>query len=175
MGVPGGGGNSVGVPEVSRQRPPQPISRPQEALMDHALQTISYIADIGPVLVLMARRRLARSTRPQERERRLYKMLCHVFHAEDVSGGCFPAGSTRGSVGQAWDTVVPDTVAPHTARRLSSLHRPSARPSPWPTASSCGRMALTPARWAPGPGPPAPATCTMGTWTISPTVRTAGR
>ncbi|XP_055463564.1 amyloid-beta A4 precursor protein-binding family A member 3 [Psammomys obesus] len=55
----------------------------QDALMDHALQTISYIADIGPVLVVMARRRLARKTRPQD-GRRLYKMLCHVFHSEDA-------------------------------------------------------------------------------------------
>ncbi|KAL1782760.1 amyloid beta A4 precursor protein-binding family A member 3 isoform X1 [Sigmodon hispidus] len=56
----------------------------QDALMDHALQTISYIADIGPVLIVMARRRLARKTTPQDRERRLYKMLCHVFHSEDA-------------------------------------------------------------------------------------------
>lgn len=56
----------------------------QDALMDHALQTISYIADIGPVLVVMARRRLARRTTPQDRQRRLYKMLCHVFHSEDA-------------------------------------------------------------------------------------------
>ncbi|MBZ3873968.1 Amyloid beta A4 precursor protein-binding family A member 3 [Sciurus carolinensis] len=55
----------------------------QEALMDHALQTISYIADIGQVLVLMARRRLARRS-PQDRGRRLCKMTCHVFHAEDA-------------------------------------------------------------------------------------------
>lgn len=53
--------------------------------MDHALQTISYIADIGPVLIVMARRRLARRTAPQDRKQRLYKMLCHVFHSEDVS------------------------------------------------------------------------------------------
>lgn len=52
--------------------------------MDHALQTISYIADIGQVLVLMARRRLARRS-PQDRGRRLCKMMCHVFHSEDVS------------------------------------------------------------------------------------------
>lgn len=64
-----------------------PSACPQDALMDHALQTISYIADIGPVLVLMARRRLARRTTPQDRQRRLYKMLCHVFHSEDVSRG----------------------------------------------------------------------------------------
>lgn len=56
----------------------------QDALMDHALQTISYIADIGPVLVVMARRRLARRTTPQDHKQRLYKMLCHVFHSEDA-------------------------------------------------------------------------------------------
>ncbi|XP_035300941.1 amyloid-beta A4 precursor protein-binding family A member 3 isoform X3 [Cricetulus griseus] len=56
----------------------------QDALMDHALQTISYIADIGPVLIVMARRRLARRTAPQDRKQRLYKMLCHVFHSEDA-------------------------------------------------------------------------------------------
>lgn len=56
----------------------------QDALMDHAQQTISYIADIGPVLVVMARRRMARRTTPQDRSRRLYKMLCHVFHSEDA-------------------------------------------------------------------------------------------
>uniref|UniRef100_A0A2K5VJN9 Amyloid-beta A4 precursor protein-binding family A member 3 n=1 Tax=Macaca fascicularis TaxID=9541 RepID=A0A2K5VJN9_MACFA len=54
----------------------------QEAMMDHALHTISYIADIGCVLVLMA----AAGWRPapQDHGRRLYKMLCHVFHAEDA-------------------------------------------------------------------------------------------
>lgn len=57
----------------------------QEAMMDHALQTISYIADIGSVLVLMARRRVARRPAPQAHSRRLYKMICHVFHSEDVS------------------------------------------------------------------------------------------
>nr|XP_055200686.1 amyloid-beta A4 precursor protein-binding family A member 3 [Nyctereutes procyonoides] len=56
----------------------------QEAMMDHALQTISYTADIGSVLVLMARRRLARRPASQTRSRRLYKMLCHVFHSEDA-------------------------------------------------------------------------------------------
>ncbi|XP_021560875.1 amyloid-beta A4 precursor protein-binding family A member 3-like isoform X1 [Neomonachus schauinslandi] len=56
----------------------------QEAMMDHALQTISYIADIGSVLVLMARRRLARRPASQAHSHRLYKMLCHVFHSEDA-------------------------------------------------------------------------------------------
>ncbi|KAM9098484.1 amyloid-beta A4 precursor protein-binding family A member 3 [Sarcophilus harrisii] len=54
----------------------------QEAMMDHSLQTISYIADIGNVVVLMARRRLARQ--PGSQERRLYKMICHVFHSADA-------------------------------------------------------------------------------------------
>ncbi|XP_037360966.1 amyloid-beta A4 precursor protein-binding family A member 3 [Talpa occidentalis] len=56
----------------------------QEAMMDHALQTISYIADIGSVLVIMARRRLARRPAPEAHGRRLYKMICHVFHSEDA-------------------------------------------------------------------------------------------
>nr|XP_004654991.2 amyloid-beta A4 precursor protein-binding family A member 3 isoform X2 [Jaculus jaculus] len=56
----------------------------QEAMMDHALQTISYIADIGSVLVVMARRRLARRTTPRDRDRHLYKMICHIFHSEDA-------------------------------------------------------------------------------------------
>ncbi|KAI5223505.1 amyloid-beta A4 precursor protein-binding family A member 3 isoform X1 [Manis pentadactyla] len=56
----------------------------QEAMMDHALHTISYTADIGSVLVLMARRRLARQPAPQAQNQRLYKMICHVFHSEDA-------------------------------------------------------------------------------------------
>ncbi|KAM6217569.1 amyloid-beta A4 precursor protein-binding family A member 3 isoform 2-T2 [Rhynchocyon petersi] len=56
----------------------------QEAMMDHALQTISYIADIGSVLVLMARRRLARRPAPHARDHQPYRMLCHVFHSEDA-------------------------------------------------------------------------------------------
>ncbi|XP_043831182.1 amyloid-beta A4 precursor protein-binding family A member 3 [Dromiciops gliroides] len=54
----------------------------QEAMMDHSLQTISYIADIGNVVVLMARRRLTRQ--PGSQDRRLYKMICHVFHSADA-------------------------------------------------------------------------------------------
>lgn len=53
--------------------------------MDHTLQTISYIADIGSVLVIMARRRLPRRPAPQAHGHQLYKMVCHVFHSEDVS------------------------------------------------------------------------------------------
>lgn len=51
--------------------------------MDHSLQTISYIADIGSLVVLMARRKLPRRSEVAE-EKRLYKMICHVFHSADV-------------------------------------------------------------------------------------------
>ncbi|KAM9242938.1 amyloid-beta A4 precursor protein-binding family A member 3 isoform 2-T2 [Dugong dugon] len=56
----------------------------QEAMMDHALQTISYIANIGSMLVLMARRRVARRPTPHDHSRRLCKMICHVFRSEDA-------------------------------------------------------------------------------------------
>lgn len=69
---------------VSTRRIKVLMTDSQEAMMDHALQTISYIADIGPVLVLMARRRLARKPGAGDREHCLYKMLCHVFHSEDA-------------------------------------------------------------------------------------------
>ncbi|XP_032321835.1 amyloid-beta A4 precursor protein-binding family A member 3 isoform X1 [Camelus ferus] len=69
---------------ISTKRVKVLMADSQEALMDHALQTISYIADIGSVLVLMARRRLAQRPTPQAHSRRLYKMICHVFHSEDA-------------------------------------------------------------------------------------------
>lgn len=61
--------------------------------MDNALRTISYIADIGNIVVLMARRRMPRSasqdcieTTPGAPEaKKQYKMICHVFESEDVS------------------------------------------------------------------------------------------
>uniref|UniRef100_A0A4W3GMI8 Amyloid-beta A4 precursor protein-binding family A member 3 n=1 Tax=Callorhinchus milii TaxID=7868 RepID=A0A4W3GMI8_CALMI len=62
----------------------------QEALMDHSLQTISYIADIGTIIVLMARRRIPRkATAPETSspslEKQEYKMICHVFESADAS------------------------------------------------------------------------------------------
>lgn len=64
--------------------------------MDHPLRTISYIADIGNIVVLMARRRMARSnsqenveaSHPSQDGKRQYKMICHVFESEDVSNMC---------------------------------------------------------------------------------------
>ncbi|NXF58117.1 APBA1 protein, partial [Ciccaba nigrolineata] len=65
----------------------------QETMMDHPLRTISYIADIGNIVVLMARRRMPRSnsqdnveaSHPSQDGKRQYKMICHVFESEDVS------------------------------------------------------------------------------------------
>lgn len=64
-------------------------------MMDNALRTISYIADIGNIVVLMARRRMPRTasqdcieTTPGAQEsKKQYKMICHVFESEDVSIG----------------------------------------------------------------------------------------
>lgn len=65
--------------------------------MDLPLRTISYIADIGNMVVLMARGKMVRSHSAQENlnqssesssaqdDRRLYRMICHVFESEDVS------------------------------------------------------------------------------------------
>lgn len=53
--------------------------------MDHSLRTVSYIADIGDILVIMARRRLI--TSPDDmlgRRKRQAKVLCHVFESDEV-------------------------------------------------------------------------------------------
>lgn len=69
-------------------------------MMDHPLRTISYIADIGNMVVLMARRKMIRSqsaqenldsaetqhTNPARDDCRQYRMICHVFESEDVRG-----------------------------------------------------------------------------------------
>ncbi|KAM6993293.1 amyloid-beta A4 precursor protein-binding family A member 3 [Passerculus sandwichensis] len=68
---------------VSTQRIKVLTADTQEAMMDHSLQTISYIADIGSLVVLMARRKLPRRSEAAE-EKRLYKMICHVFHSPDA-------------------------------------------------------------------------------------------
>jgi hypothetical protein len=54
-------------------------------MMDHALRTISYIADIGDLVVLMARRRPV-PTDPidESKPARLPKMICHVFESDEA-------------------------------------------------------------------------------------------
>ncbi|OWF46226.1 Protein lin-10 [Mizuhopecten yessoensis] len=57
----------------------------QEIMMDHSLRTISYIADIGDILVIMARRRLLSS--PGEEilhQKKQAKILCHVFESDEA-------------------------------------------------------------------------------------------
>lgn len=56
--------------------------------MDHALQMISYIADIGDIVVLMARRKRkgqdADSSSSSGSQKKCL-MICHVFSSDDVS------------------------------------------------------------------------------------------
>ncbi|KAL8177815.1 UNVERIFIED_CONTAM: hypothetical protein K2H54_020223 [Gekko kuhli] len=68
---------------VSTQRIKVLTADSQEAMMDHPLATISYIADIGNIVVLMARRKLPRQA-DASAEKQLYKMICHVFHSTDA-------------------------------------------------------------------------------------------
>ena len=57
----------------------------QEIMMDHTLRTVSYIADIGDILVIMARRRLLSSPGEENlRKRKQAKILCHVFETDEV-------------------------------------------------------------------------------------------
>ncbi|CAL8294728.1 unnamed protein product [Boreogadus saida] len=64
----------------------------QETMMDSALRTISYIADIGSIVVLMARRRMSQGTLQDDSEASMssadgknqYRMICYVFESEDA-------------------------------------------------------------------------------------------
>uniref|UniRef100_A0A0K0DIA4 PID domain-containing protein n=1 Tax=Angiostrongylus cantonensis TaxID=6313 RepID=A0A0K0DIA4_ANGCA len=61
----------------------------QDILMDHALRTISYIADIGDLVVLMARRMSASSSDEKcdqvDGVRKTPKVICHVFESDEAS------------------------------------------------------------------------------------------
>lgn len=67
--------------------------------MDSALRTISYIADIGSIVVLMARRRMSQASSEDFSEspdsgsegKNQYRMICYVFESEDVSVSCSTA------------------------------------------------------------------------------------
>ncbi|XP_054031155.1 amyloid-beta A4 precursor protein-binding family A member 3 isoform X2 [Dryobates pubescens] len=95
---------------VSTQRIKVLTADTQEAMMDHSLQTISYIADIGSLVVLMARRKLPQRSEGAE-EKRLYKLLCHVFHSADV---CIQKqkGEILGIaiVESGWGSILPTVV-----------------------------------------------------------------
>ena len=58
--------------------------------MDHALRTISYIADIGDILVIMARRGPVMSPDSDGSvSKRKNKICCHVFETDEVSVSFF--------------------------------------------------------------------------------------
>ncbi|XP_061891768.1 amyloid-beta A4 precursor protein-binding family A member 2 isoform X1 [Entelurus aequoreus] len=65
----------------------------QETMMDSTLRTISYIADIGSIVVLMARRRLSQASSLEDFSEPAesggegssqYGMICYVFESEDA-------------------------------------------------------------------------------------------
>ncbi len=70
--------------------------------MDHSLRSISYIADIGNLVVLMAKRRtITNSDDPassQSAMKRQVKMICHVFESEE-------AQVVAQSIGQAFQVA----------------------------------------------------------------------
>ncbi|KAI6179531.1 Protein lin-10 [Aphelenchoides besseyi] len=57
----------------------------QDILMDHALKSVSYIADIGELVVLMARRVPQTCGNEEEDIRRAPRLICHVFESEEAS------------------------------------------------------------------------------------------
>ena len=75
-------------------------------MMDHSLRTISYIADIGDIVVIMARRRtMVTQSDIEMRRKRQSKILCHVFESEEVSLWlffvCFPS-----KLSNVWDLSI---------------------------------------------------------------------
>ncbi len=58
--------------------------------MDHALRTISYIADIGDIVVLMARRMSQSASAGSQDDsiddtiRKTPRVICHVFESDEV-------------------------------------------------------------------------------------------
>ncbi|KAK7119784.1 hypothetical protein R3I94_021578 [Phoxinus phoxinus] len=74
---------------ISTQRIKVLSADTQEAMMDHALQMISYIADIGNIVVLMARRKPANrksadSAATSAAPPKKCWMICHVFSSDDA-------------------------------------------------------------------------------------------
>ena len=72
--------------------------------MDHSLRSISYIADIGDLVVLMAKRRLVPPTSSNNNDensfgaKRQQKLICHVFETEE-------AQIVAQSIGQAFQVA----------------------------------------------------------------------
>lgn len=76
---------------------------PQEVMLDHALRTVSFIADIGEVLVLMARQtpeeqtnqvalkpsQILASVGTAQTDHKNIKITCHVFQSPEVWSNAF--------------------------------------------------------------------------------------
>ncbi|CAH1796220.1 unnamed protein product [Owenia fusiformis] len=57
----------------------------QEIMMDHSLRSISYIADIGDIVVIMAKRRMLNSPSDDSlRRKKQAKIVCHVFESDEA-------------------------------------------------------------------------------------------
>ncbi|KAE8294037.1 Amyloid-beta A4 precursor protein-binding family A member 1 [Larimichthys crocea] len=74
---------------ISTQRIKVLTADTQEAMMDHALQMISYIADIGDIVVLMARRKRKgqdsdSSSSSSSASQKKCLMICHLFSSDDA-------------------------------------------------------------------------------------------
>lgn len=56
--------------------------------MDHSLRSISYIADIDHILVVMAKRSLvtvSADDSPSQTPKQQQKLICHIFETDEVS------------------------------------------------------------------------------------------
>ncbi|XP_053742528.1 amyloid-beta A4 precursor protein-binding family A member 3 [Synchiropus splendidus] len=95
---------------ISTQRIKVLSADTQEAMMDHALQMISYIADIGEIVVLMARRNRkgqnGGSSSPSSGPQKKCLMICHVFCSED-------AQTIAQSIGQAFGVAYQQFLQAH--------------------------------------------------------------
>ncbi|XP_032233970.1 uncharacterized protein LOC5509154 isoform X2 [Nematostella vectensis] len=85
---------------ISTERIKVVNSQSKEVMMDHALRTVSFIADIGDVMVLMARRppgeqenpletkpsaqQILASVGKAETDPKMIKITCHVFQADEA-------------------------------------------------------------------------------------------
>ncbi|XP_066504424.1 amyloid-beta A4 precursor protein-binding family A member 3 [Hoplias malabaricus] len=105
---------------ISTQRIKVLSAETQEAMMDHSLQMISYIADIGNVVVLMARRKPA-GHKPSDAAAsssaspKKCWMICHVFSSDDAQVIAQAIGQAFGVAYQQFlqeNGIKPETLRP---------------------------------------------------------------
>jgi len=92
------------VPSASRHEalPDEAGDYLQEIMMDHALRTISYIADIGDLLVVMARRGPVATSPASSASTpaavNQTKICCHIFESDEVRTVCISLSFSPGDV-----------------------------------------------------------------------------